>query len=90
MKNVLTCISYTFSAMEMVGLLWWNTGNDIHFAEFHTAKRLRMYTELCGRKVPSHKLMQNMNNDSMEMMMIWQHCRETQVQVYAEFPGLLA
>jgi hypothetical protein len=32
-----------FSAVEMVGLVWWNTGNDILFAEFHTAKHLRTY-----------------------------------------------
>jgi hypothetical protein len=34
------------SAVEMVGLLWWNDGSDIHFAEFHIAKNLRTYTEL--------------------------------------------
>jgi hypothetical protein len=24
--------------MQIVWLLWWNTGNDIHFAEFHIVK----------------------------------------------------
>jgi hypothetical protein len=32
--------------MEMVGLLWWNTGNVIIFAEVHIEKQLRMYAEL--------------------------------------------
>jgi hypothetical protein len=32
--------------MEMVRLLWWNTTNNIHTAEFHIMKHLRMYTEL--------------------------------------------
>jgi hypothetical protein len=41
MKNVLTCISYIFTAMEVVGLLWWNAGNDSH-----TAKCLRIYAYL--------------------------------------------
>jgi hypothetical protein len=45
---------YTISAMEIVGLLWWNTSNNVHFAEFHIAKHLRMYTELRGSVVPSH------------------------------------
>jgi hypothetical protein len=27
---------------------------------------------------PSHEQMQNMNNDGMEMMMIWQQCSEVQ------------
>jgi hypothetical protein len=36
-------------------LLWWNTNNDIHFAEFHTAKHLATHTELGGRLVPSHE-----------------------------------
>lgn len=35
--------------MKVVGLLWWNTGNCIFFTEFHIAKSLRMYIELCGR-----------------------------------------
>jgi hypothetical protein len=28
------------SAMETVGLLWRDTGNEIHFSEFHIAERL--------------------------------------------------
>jgi hypothetical protein len=36
----------TVSAMEMAGLLWWNTGNDIHFTEFHNEKHLRIDTKL--------------------------------------------
>jgi hypothetical protein len=34
MKNMPTSISYTDSAMEMVGLLLWNTGNFSHIAEY--------------------------------------------------------
>jgi Flp pilus assembly protein TadB len=29
---------YIVFTMEMMGLLWWNTGNNIHFAELHITK----------------------------------------------------
>jgi hypothetical protein len=31
MKNTPTCVSCTVSALELVGLLWWNTGDRINF-----------------------------------------------------------
>jgi hypothetical protein len=37
--------------MEIVGLLWWDTINDIHCAEFYIAKHLRTYTEISGSMV---------------------------------------
>jgi hypothetical protein len=33
-------------AIEMVGLVWWNTSNYIHFTEFHFAKHARTHMEL--------------------------------------------
>jgi hypothetical protein len=39
-------ISYVVSAMEIVGLLWWNRSNHIHFTEFYLAEHLRTYLEL--------------------------------------------
>jgi hypothetical protein len=66
--------------MVMVGLLWWKTGNDIHFREFHITEHLRTYT--VG---PSLEQLQDMNN-GMEMMFS-QQCSEAQVQVYAEYSG---
>jgi hypothetical protein len=38
---------------------------------FSNAEHLRTYTELRGRLVPSHKQMQNVNSDGLEMMMFW-------------------
>jgi hypothetical protein len=32
MKNTPKYTSYTTSAFEIMGLLWWKTGSDIHFA----------------------------------------------------------
>jgi hypothetical protein len=43
MENMLICILYTVSVLEMAGLLGWNTGNDIHFTEFHNEKHLRIH-----------------------------------------------
>jgi hypothetical protein len=34
-KNMLKCILSVVSAMVMVGLMWWNTGNNSQFMEFH-------------------------------------------------------
>jgi hypothetical protein len=65
--------------VEIVGLLWCNTSNDIQFAELHIEKHLRMYTELGGRQVPSHERMQKVNDDGMEKMMFWQQCSEAQI-----------
>lgn len=58
----------------------------MHFAEFHIAERLKIYTALL---VSSHKRMQIMNYDEVEMM-FWQQRSETYLQVYAEYPGRLA
>jgi hypothetical protein len=88
MKNTLKCILYKVSTVEMVGLLWWNANNDVHFAEFHIMKYLNVYIELWGRMVPSHKQMQNVNN-SVVMKMFWQQSSEAQVQEYTDFPGLV-
>lgn len=84
MKNTSKYISYTTSAIEIVGLLWRKTGSNIQFT-----KHLRMYTELWGRLVPVHKLMQNMNNDSMKKIMLWHRHSKAQAQVYAQVPGWL-
>jgi hypothetical protein len=37
-KNTLTCISYKVPTVEMVGLLWWNTSNDISSSQNSTLK----------------------------------------------------
>jgi hypothetical protein len=87
MKNMPTCNLYMVSAMGMVGLLWWNIGNDNHFREFHFEKHLTTYRELSGRLVPFHERMQNVSNYNVEMMMPWQQCSKAQVQVHADFPG---
>jgi hypothetical protein len=76
MKNMQNAFCLQFSAMEMEELLW--CGNDIQFAEFHKAEHLRTCTERWGRPVPSHKQMQNVNNDGVEMM-FWQQCTKAQV-----------
>jgi hypothetical protein len=55
--------------MEMQGLLWCD--NDIYSVEFCNAEHLRTYTEPQGR-LPSHKQMQNVNDDSVVMMTFWQ------------------
>jgi hypothetical protein len=49
--------------MEMIGLLWWNTGNNIYFAEFHSAKHFRMYTE-----PSSYERMQNVMDNGVEIV----------------------
>jgi hypothetical protein len=59
MANTLTWILYTDSAIGMVGLLWRNTGNSMHLAEFHIGKPLNTYTALWGRLAASHERMQN-------------------------------
>jgi hypothetical protein len=45
MKIMPISVSYTVSAMEMVGLLLWTTGNLAHMAEFRIAKYLKPCTE---------------------------------------------
>jgi hypothetical protein len=62
MKNTPTCSLYKVSAMDMVRLLWYNTGNSIHIT-----KHLRMYTGHRWRLVPS-KLMQEVDDNGMEKM----------------------
>jgi hypothetical protein len=62
MKNMSTCISYTVSAAETVGLLLWNTGNFSHTAESHISKLLELRTECWGRLVTYHGWRQNANN----------------------------
>jgi hypothetical protein len=44
---------YTASAVQIEGLLYWNTGNDMHFAEFHIGKHFRTYTEHFFREIHS-------------------------------------
>jgi len=48
-----TCILCMVSAVAMVGLLLWNTGNVTHLAE-----HLKLYTEYWGRLVSLHTWMQ--------------------------------
>lgn len=45
-QNMLMCISGMASAMEMVGLLCWNTDNDMHLTECHVAKHERMWLQV--------------------------------------------
>jgi hypothetical protein len=61
--------------MEMEGLL--RCGNDIYSAEFRNAEHLRTYTEPRGR-LPSHKQMQNVNDDGVKMT-FWQQCSKARV-----------
>jgi len=87
-ENVLTCILYVVSAIDMVGVMWWNTGNNIRFAEFHISRHLRMYPDFWWRLIFSYKQIQKVNNSGIEKV-IWQHCSEVQVQEYTAFPGSL-
>lgn len=45
-KNMLMCISGMAFAMEMVGLLYWYTGSDKNFTEYHIAKHERMWLQV--------------------------------------------
>jgi hypothetical protein len=40
------CISGMAFAMEMVGLLYWYTGSDKNFTEYHIAKHERMWLQV--------------------------------------------
>jgi hypothetical protein len=62
--HILARILYIVSAKEMTGLLLWNTGNITHIA-----KDPKLHSKFCGRPVPSHKLMQDMNNNGVEKVM---------------------
>jgi hypothetical protein len=62
MEDMPIYISHIVSAMETVGLPLWNTSNVTHIAE-----HLTLYTEFSRRLVPSHKQIQNMNNNGLEM-----------------------
>lgn len=59
--HILAHILYTVSAMETIGLLLWNTGNITHIAGDP-----KPHSKFWGRPVPSHKLMQDMNNNGVE------------------------
>jgi hypothetical protein len=74
MKNMPTCISCTVCAIEMVGMLLWNTGNVTHMAGCHIAKRLKTYTEFWGRLFRCHERIQNVNN-GVEKVTLWQQWR---------------
>jgi hypothetical protein len=87
-KNMLTCILYVVSAAGMVGLMWWNTGNNIRLTEFHISRDLRMYPDLWWKLILSYKQMQKVNNSGIEKVN-WQHSSEAQVQEYTAFPGSL-
>lgn len=87
-KNMLTCILYVVSATDMVGVMWWNTGNNIEFTEFPISRHLRMYPGLWWRPILSYKQMQKVNNSGIEKV-IWHHCSEAQVQECTAFPGSL-
>jgi hypothetical protein len=79
-RSMSTSNSYTVSEMEMVGLLWWNTGHDVHFAGLHVAKY--SYTAVLWGTL------QNVKNNGRDKTMFWQQCSEAQLPLkYAEFPG---
>jgi hypothetical protein len=58
-------ILYLVSAMEMAGLLWWNTINHIHFTEFYITEHLRTYIEL---------LVEAIDEASIGIRMNWDEC----------------
>jgi hypothetical protein len=65
---MLTCISYTVSAMTMVELPLRNNDNDMHFAKHLSAYAL----------VSSKERLQNVNKD-VEKVRIWQQCNVVHV-----------
>jgi hypothetical protein len=65
---MITCISYTVSAMDIVDLPLRISGNDMHFA-----KHLSTYA-----LVSSKERLQNVNKDA-EKVKIWQQCNVAHV-----------